>query len=192
MKRISVLAFLMLASCGMMAQKDGGFGIKAGLNYGSTGDLRQSGQTIIDNPEQKIGFHAGFFGKIDLESVYIRPELFFTRLNQQYNGLDAQVDKIDAPVLLGVYVFKPVSIFAGPSFQYILDTDLQDVELARVQEEFTVGLQVGIAVDLGSVGLDLRYERGFKENEAQFTRAGQLGALDTRPEQLTFAISVKF
>jgi len=192
MKRIGVFVFLMFLSYGAMAQKDSGFGIKAGLNYGSTGDLRQSGQTVIDNPDQKIGFHAGFFGKIDLKSVYIRPELFFTRLNQQYNGLDAQVDKIDAPVLLGIYVFKPVSVFAGPSFQYILDADLQDVELARVQEEFTVGLQAGIAVDLGSVGLDLRYERGFKENEAQFTQAGQLGALDTRPEQITFAISVKF
>ncbi|MDP5100444.1 MAG: hypothetical protein NWQ09_03880, partial [Nonlabens sp.] len=93
---------------------------------------------------------------------------------------------------LGVYIFKPVSIFAGPSFQYILNTDLEDVDLDDVQEEFTIGLQAGIAVDLGNIGLDVRYERGFKENEAQFTQIGQVGTLDTRPEQITFAISVKF
>lgn len=192
MKKNLLIVLVVLTSLGALAQDGSGFGIKAGLNYGTTGDLRQDGQTIVDNPDAKIGYHAGFFGKIDLKSIYIRPELFYTRLNEEYNGVDAQVDKLDAPVLLGVYIFKPVSIFAGPSFQYILNTDLEDVDLDDVQEEFTIGLQAGIAVDLGNIGLDVRYERGFKENEAQFTQIGQVGTLDTRPEQITFAISVKF
>lgn len=192
MKKIFLTTLFAFLTCGLYAQKDSGFGIKAGLNYGSTGDLRENGQTIVDNPDRKIGYHAGFFGKIDLEKVYIRPELFYTRLNEEYNGIDAQVDKIDAPILLGIYVFKPVSVFLGPSLQYILDTDLENVELSRVEQEFTVGLQAGIAIDLGNVGLDLRYERGFTENEARFTQVGTIGSLDTRPEQITFAISVKF
>lgn len=176
------------------AQKGSAFGIKAGVNYGTTGNLIQTSQNIIDRPDAEIGYHAGFFGKIDLESVYLRPELFFTRLNEQFDGAGARarLDKIDAPVLFGVYIFKPVSIFAGPSFQYVLDVDIQDIELSRVQEDFTIGLQAGIAIDLGNIGFDLRYERGFTENEAQITQVGRLGTLDTRPEQVTAAISVKF
>ena len=192
MKKNLLIVIVVLTSLGALAQDGSGFGIKAGLNYGTTGDLRRGGQAIVDNPDAKIGYHAGFFGKIDLKKVYIRPELFYTRLNQAYNGEDAQVDKLDAPVLLGVYIFKPVSIFAGPSFQYILNTDIEDIDLDDVQRDFTIGLQAGIAVDLGSVGLDLRYERGFKENEAQFTQVGQLGSLDTRPEQITLALSIMF
>lgn len=183
--------FVLITSCAI-AQKDSGFGIKAGLNYGATGDLSQDGQTIIDNPERKIGYHVGMFGKIDLDKVYLRPELIYTQLNNTYNGVDASVRKLDLPLLLGVYVVKPISVFAGPSLQYIIDTDLQDVDLQQVQEAFTVGLQVGLAVDLGNVGVDLRYERGFTENEAAFTQVGQIGSLDTRPEQIILAISVKF
>ncbi len=194
MKKELLLLLALFYCVGLYAQKGSAFGIKAGVNYGKTGNLVETGQNIIDRPEAEIGYHAGFFGKIDLESVYLRPELFFTRLNEQFEGADARarLDKIDAPVLFGVYVLKPLSVFAGPSFQYVLDVDIQDIELSRVQEDFTIGLQVGLALDLGNIGFDVRYERGFTENEAQITQVGRLGTLDTRPEQVTAAISVKF
>ena len=172
------------------AQTDGGVGLKAGVNYGSTGDLSQDGQTIIDNPDEKIGFHVGVFGKIDLGAIYIRPELMYTQLNSEYNGLGFEVNKLDAPVLVGVNIIGPLHIFAGPSVQYILDTDLEDVDIDDVEEDFTIGAQFGVGVNLGNLGIDVRYERGFTENEAEFTNVGSLGTLDTRPSQIILGLSL--
>lgn len=191
MKKIIVITSLLLASFAT-AQSDSGIGIKGGVNYGSTGELRRNGETIIENPDDKVGFHVGVFGKIKITDFYIRPEVFYTQLNSEYNGVDAQVQKIDAPVLLGYNILGPVSIFAGPSFQYILDTDLQDVTLDDVQEDFTIGAQIGIGVGIKNVGIDVRYERGFTENEARYTQIGNVGTLDTRPQQITVALSFLF
>ncbi|EAS19558.1 hypothetical protein BBFL7_00104 [Flavobacteria bacterium BBFL7] len=189
------IAIVFLTGTMMHAQEDGGFGIKAGLNYGSNGDLSQNGQTIIDNPDENLGYHFGVFGKIDLGPIYVRPELSYTVLNSDYDNnafnSSLEVKKLDAPVLVGFKVLGPLHVFAGPSFQYILDTELEDVDLEDVQEEFSIGMQVGVGVNLGNLGIDVRYERGLSENEAEFSNLGQFGTLDTRPEQIIVGLSLK-
>lgn len=89
----------------------------------------------------------------------------------------------------------PLHIFAGPSLQYIMNTELEDVEFNDVQEEFTVGAQVGVAAHFGNIGIDVRYERGFTSNEImQIEDTIDINgpiAIDTRPEQIILAISVK-
>ncbi|GAL01422.1 hypothetical protein JCM19314_866 [Nonlabens ulvanivorans] len=190
MKKVFI-AIMFLTAAMVQAQEDGGFGIKAGLNYGSNGDLSQNGQTIIDNPDENFGYHFGVFGKIDLGPIYLRPELSYTVLNSDYDSSALEVKKLDAPVLVGFQVIGPLHVFAGPSFQYILDTELQDVDLQDVQEEFSIGLQIGVGVNIGNLGIDLRYERGLSENEAEFSKLGQLGGtLDTRPQQIIVGLSL--
>lgn len=191
MKKHFFIVNLLLISLMSVAQKDGGIGIKAGLNYGSNGDLSQNGQTIIDNPDENFGYHFGLFGKIDLGPIYLRPELSYTVLNSDYNNSALEVKKLDAPILLGFQVVGPLHVFAGPSFQYILDTELENINLQDVQEEFSIGLQVGVGVNLGNLGIDVPYERGLSDNEAQFTNLGQFGALDTRPQQIILGLSIK-
>ena len=58
--------------------------------------------------------------------------------------------------------------------------------------EFSVGLNFGIGVNIDKIGIDLRYERGFSENEATFLTDNGLstGMLDTRPEQLILSLSL--
>lgn len=170
-----------------------GWGIKGGLNFNSNGNLISESENIIVNPDSNTGYHFGVFvttkGKI-----YIRPELVFTHTKSNYeeNGLnsDFKMDKIDVPVLVGLKIIGPVSLFAGPSFQYIINTDLEDINLADVEKDFTVGGIVGVGVQLGNLGVDLRYERGFSSNEAKFIGIG--GRIDTRPEQLIASVSFKF
>src|SRR5690606_41989781 len=50
---------------------------------------------------------------------------------------------------------------------------------------FSVGLNFGIGVNLNRLGIDLRYERGFSNNEATFLGNNGIGTdrLDTRPDQ---------
>jgi len=50
-----------------------------------------------------------------------------------------------------------------------------------------------LGVNLGRLGLDVRYERGFSTNEAEFIGnniTNISGRVDSRPEQIIFSVSV--
>ena len=102
--------------------------------------------------------------------------------------------KLDAPLLLGIKVLGPLNVFAGPSLQYILDSEFGDISVEEVENDFSVGLNFGIGAQFDKFGLDLRYERGFSENEATFIGNnfgdGVVNRLDTRPDQLILCLSV--
>jgi hypothetical protein len=100
------------------------------------------------------------------------------------------MSKLDLPVLLGFKVIGPLSVFAGPDFQYILNTDFDGVTLGDVENDFTVGLHLGAGVNLGNLGVDLRYERGLSSNEANFVGLSDQ-RLDTRPSQFILSLWVK-
>ncbi|SCX97183.1 Outer membrane protein beta-barrel domain-containing protein [Nonlabens sp. Hel1_33_55] len=196
MKNVILVATLLIASFGF-AQSDSGFGIKGGLNYGSTGDFENEIENNVENPDSKLGYHLGVFAKADLGPIYIRPEVIYTKLSSEYTLGDLEVQKLDAPILLGVNVLGPLHVFAGPSLQYILDTSFEtdnvEFDLGDAEDDFTVGLQLGVGLNLGSLGIDVRYERGFNENEAEFINNNtsvRSGRLDTRPEQLIVALSL--
>ena len=177
-----------------VAQTGNGFGIKAGLNYGSTGELKENGRTIIENPEEELGYHFGVFGKLSQGPVYLRPEIQYTKLVNDYNGVEFDIRKIDVPVLIGFHLVGSLHVFAGPSLQYVLEADLGDTDLREVSDEFTFGGQVGFGLNFGHLGIDVRYERGFDENEVTFINnnfSNQI-SLDTRPEQIIIALSLKF
>lgn len=179
------------------AQGQSSFGLKGGLSYNSNGDLKEftTETTAIfkDKSKAKSGYHLGFYGKIDLGSIYIRPELVYTKTTSEYelnlNNEDFELSKIDAPVLLGVELIGPLSVFAGPSFQYILDNNLNGIDFDNVEDEFSMGINLGAALDLGRLGIDVRYERGLNENEAEFAVNNSDFKIDTRPEQIIFSIT---
>ena len=106
-----------------------------------------------------------------------------------------KMKKLDAPMLIGLRFFHLFNVFAGPSFQYILDTDFNDINIKNVENDITVGLNFGIGVEINKIGIDLRYERGFSNNEATFIDNNlggiNISILDTRPEQLILSLSVK-
>ena len=134
MKKTLLVAAFALVSITAFAQSDSGFGIKAGLNYNQNGDLIGSvgdaAENIVQGSDGKIGFHVGFFGKIALSKIYLRPELIYTKTKSSYDlgvvSNDYDISKIDLPVLVGIKVIGPVHVFAGPAFQYILENDLEN------------------------------------------------------------------
>ena len=71
----------------------------------------------------------------------------------------------------------------------------EGISINDVESDFTVGLHLGAGVNLGKIGIDLRYERGFSDNEARFinTNITELGTsrVDTRPDQLILSLSLK-
>ncbi len=199
MKNIFIALLMVVSSCGF-AQGDGAFGFRAGLNYGSTGDLKFDTGNVRSNPDDNIGYHFGLFAKADLGAVYLRPELLYTRLQSDYSEGRLNLHKIDAPLLLGVNIIGPLNIFAGPSLQYIVDMQLDEFEFQGdkfafedIEDRFTVGAQAGISVYFNNLEVGLRYERSLNENVATFAANNNLGNLrvDSRVEQVILALSLQ-
>lgn len=184
----------MIAICipaATMAQTTEGVGVKAGLNYNSNGNYFQSISTNAQNPDRNVGYHFGLFGKIGKE-IYFKPELVYTSTKSDYNDDSFKMQKIDAPLLVGIKVLGPISVFGGPSFQYILDSEFDGIAINDIENDFSVGLNFGIALNLNKIGIDLRYERGFSKNEATFLQNNSINPdrLDTRPDQLILSLSL--
>ena len=190
-KKIGVLTLLLLAVTFGWSQSTSSWGIKGGLNYNSNGDYFESIGAAAEDPDGNAGFHIGFFGKIG-NRLYFRPELFYTNTKSTYDEGDFKMQKLDAPMLIGLKIIGPIKVFAGPAFQYILDSDFDGISIDDIENDFSVGLNFGVAVDFNKLGIDLRYERGFNENEATFINNNGLGIsrLDTRPSQLILSLSV--
>ena len=183
------------------------FGIKAGMNYGSNGKL-ESVTTDINNAvnkkgDESTGYHFGVFYKVNLPVIYLKPELIYTNTTSSFSSIsldgglpsqgDLKVNKLDLPVLLGFKFLGPVSIFAGPSAQFLLSTKLDGSNSDNINEKFTVGTQFGIAAEIWRIGADIRYETGFSSNAVRFTGADDTSYnFDTRPNQLIFSVFYKF
>ncbi|WP_353779548.1 outer membrane beta-barrel protein [Winogradskyella sp. 3972H.M.0a.05] len=193
MKKLALSAFLLMSFCfTVIAQNGSGFGIKGGLNYNANGDYFASIGDNAENPDRNIGYHIGVFGKLG-DKLFFRPELMYTATKSDYSDSDFDMKKLDLPLLIGVRVLGPVNVFGGPSLQYILDSDFGSINVSNIDNDFTVGLNFGIGLELNKIGLDLRYERGFSDNEANFLNNNgiDISRLDTRPDQLILSLSVK-
>jgi len=187
----TIILFLFIVSS-VFAQKGKAFGIRAGINYNANGDYFDTATMAYEDPTAATGFHIGVFGKLG-NKLYIKPELVYTKTKSEYSIGDFGLQKIDAPVLVGLRIIGPLSAFAGPAFQYILDSDFENASISNIENDFSAGINFGFAVNLKRIGIDLRYERGFSDNEATIianNSSVNVSRLDTRPSQLILSISV--
>ena len=191
-KSIKTLTFLALLSTTLL-QAQFEFGVKGGLNYDSLGDVDYTDISATDlSAGSKTGYHIGAYGKIDLLLFYLRPEIQFTKINSGFADKNIGLSKIEAPILLGYKILGPLSVFAGPSFQYILNEDVEGTTFTDIEENFTVGLQIGTRISFGRLGLGVRYERGFTDNDVKILGVNGLDVgdrIDTRPNQFIISAS---
>ena len=135
MKKLICLVAILCISSNSWAQVGTSFGIKGGLNYNGNGDYFESIGATAENPDRNIGYHIGLFGKIG-DNLYFRPELVYTRTKSDYNDGGFNMKKIDAPLLVGIKVIGPISVFAGPALQYILDSDFEGTSINDIESDF--------------------------------------------------------
>jgi len=200
MNRKIVLFSITFLTTLFFANAQSGIGIKAGLGYNTNGKFSQllnETRTIIDNKgASKSSFNIGFYGKLNLGSIFLRPELVYTKTTSEYElnsstTADYKLSKLDTPVLVGFKLIGPLNVFAGPAFQYILNNNLKGLKYESIKNDFTVGLNIGASIEIGRLGFDVRYERGLSSNEAKWTNTGDTFTLDSRPEQLIFSLSYR-
>lgn len=189
----SIILVLLLISAPLFSQFK--MGVKAGLNYDSIGELKPTDLSATTfSGAAKSGFHLGVYGNLDLLSFYLRPELQFSKNKSQYGeNQSLALNKLEAPILLGYKILGPLSVYAGPAFQYILAEKGSNLTLGEIKENFTVGLQLGTRLQLGRFGLGIRFERGFTDNEVAVLSNNDInlteGQIDTRAKQWIFAVS---
>lgn len=191
-KTLILAVFLVSTAVISNAQNGTGLGIRGGLNYNANGDYFESIGDNAQDPDGNVGYHIGVFGKIG-SKFYFKPELVYTNTKSSYDNDDFKMQKLDAPMLVGAKIIGPLSVFAGPSFQYILDSKFAGISIDDIDKEFSVGLNFGIGFNLNKLGIDLRYERGFSENEGTFINDNIINTesrIDTRPSQLILSLSL--
>jgi len=192
MKKIFITSLLFFGFLfNIQGQNSNGFGLKAGINYNANGKYFESINANSENPDRNVGFHIGAFGKVG-DKIFFKPEIVYTKTKSDYDSDDFTMQKLDAPLLVGVKFLNYFNAFGGPSLQYILDTEFDGVAINEVEKDFTVGLNFGFGVSFNTIGIDLRYERGFTENEATFVSNNGLNVsrIDTRPDQLILSLSI--
>jgi hypothetical protein len=176
------------------------FGIKAGMNYNNNGDLTLSNvvNNTVTGAGTESGYHAGlwFRGKIPVIGVYLRPEIVYTQIKNNYvykSSVTAyDFKKIDVPVLIGKKIFGIGNVFIGPSFQYILGTDFGLSTVNEVSlDKFSVGMQSGFGLEIGRIGFDVRWERGLSSTEARFVDNSTNFNIDNRTNQIIVGLSYR-
>ncbi|MCG1036905.1 outer membrane beta-barrel protein [Polaribacter sargassicola] len=195
MKKI-ILTICLVLGLSQISNAQINFGLKGGVNYNNSGDatFSSTGNDVLEGAESKSGYHAGiwFRGNLPIVGLYLRPEIVYTQVKSEYiynnSSTDYNFKKIDVPVLIGKKFFGFANAFIGPSFQYILDDEFNFSNLTTDEfEKFSIGAQMGFGIEIGNLGVDVRWERGLSENEAKFTNI----TIDNRTDQIIFGLSFK-
>ena len=181
------------------------FGLKGGVNYNSD-SFEGVSNDVLNGAKTKTGIHTGLWlrAKLPVIGLYIRPELVYTELNNSVNyespfaapkTTDFKFRKIDVPVLIGKKFLGIGNVFAGPSFQYILSSDFELNDLREVStESFSLAIQLGAGIELGRLGIDLRWERGLSKTETVFVDNTIFDSnfnFDKRVSQIIFGVSYR-
>ena len=191
------MIMLLLVTTTTVLGQSAKLGIKGGLNFGTSGDI-----TTISNEsfsaENRAGFHVGLLGQFKFSGIFIQPEVVFTQLSSEFtNGIDSNfnVSQLDIPILVGFDIVGPLNIKAGPAFQVQLDNEFEidEISVSDPENSLTIGYQIGAGLQLGRLGIDLRYESAFSENNALLTEdVLALASIDTRPSVWLLSLSYFF
>ncbi len=205
MKKLVFIAILTIYSISINAQLDINYGLKTGLNYNSYGSLSiyggLAGLNEIVKSEQDFGFHVGAYAQYNFTKIYVRPELVFTKTKSTYNHIfstssEFKVSTLEIPVLVGFKIIKPISLYVGPTFRYILDNTFSSDFDLDLDNNLVLGLNIGIGLQLQKLGFDLRYSPGLSENLAVFTDDlpvdGLAYSINTKADQIIFSFSYQF
>lgn len=181
-----VLLFFSSMLCSL-AQQGSGFGVKGGLNYNTSGKYFKDAGQIFSKPGQNTGYHLGIFFQLSSYDIAVRPEIIYTKTQFDTNLGSVDFQRVDLPVLVKMRFFQVIGFSIGPSLHYTFDEKFSIPENFEKTDPFGLGFQMGLGVNLGPVGLDLRFERELKERKYTFENV--LGKEDYKNQQLILGLS---
>jgi len=184
---VALIAFFFSANA--FGQKGTGFGFKGGLNYNTTGNYFKDANLILDDPGANRGFHAGVFYQLGALGMMLRPELIYTQTQFETDLGNVKYKKIDVPILFRKSFLQIIGLSFGPSFHYTLDEKFSIPSNFKETSAIGLGFQAGLGINLGPIGLDLRFEREL--NDREYSLSNVLGKKDFKSQQLILGLSFK-
>lgn len=180
MKYLFSVALFLAASFSVFSQTTFEYGLKGGINYTMGGEIEGFDSTLnywdgIAEGKGAIGFHGGVFGQVNFGKFFVRPEVVYSSLTQEFEiplreeNTEYSVQTFTIPLMLGYNIYGPLDVYAGPVFTNILDSKIygeQDDQSIKVQDT-RFNAQIGAKVEFGRFGLDLRYEHSLSDAKVQ-------------------------
>ncbi|MDD3108058.1 MAG: outer membrane beta-barrel protein [Alistipes sp.] len=185
MKTRYYLLLLTLLLCGsgvstLQAKGPIQLGIKAGLQSQS---MHASKDDLLGvfSADRDFGYQLGFVARFNLPMWYVQPELVYANHRFTMNMEDdastkVRVNNLELPILVGwkIAFFR---LFGGPVFTLMNNTSTKmkssseaiNVELIKS----TIAYQLGVGVELGRIGVDMRYGGQFKKAEYSVMKGTQ-------------------
>lgn len=189
--------FLILFTQNLIAQLE--FGVKLGASFPSDTKLLTILQenNRIETLENRVsGLQLGVYGQFELSSIFVRPELHYSNTQLKFKNFNYSQGMLEMPVSVGLKLLPIVSIYLGPTAQYRLSEKIKDLAFFdEVKKESTITFHFGTRIHLGNLGIGLRYERPFSNNEIKVIEnnlALPLGTFDNRPKQILLDLSFRF
>ena len=173
MKKLILFIAALMIGVGAQAGSPLKWGVKAGMNYHTVGELTNLGKDIV-KAENRVGWHAGLQASWQISRVFsIDPELIFSR--NSYNltpsvgtGGIAYLNTIDVPVVLGVKIIGPLKVQGGININVMTDSGVkgEDKPFRFSASSQALGYLLGLGVDLGHINITARYNGFFRQSES--------------------------
>jgi hypothetical protein len=167
------------------------FGLKAGANLSK---LSTENTFSSDN---KAGYYAGLWARIGAAGIHLQPELYLSGKNTTLKAASGEENKVnftslDVPVLVGTKIGAAgvgIRLNTGPVVSFVLSDDQSFGNAASniFNGDFkgqNFAWQFGAGLDVGKLGLDLRYEAGL-------SKIGKDGYEDTKLSLFTFGLAYR-
>lgn len=166
-------------------------GLKAGTNLSK---LSTDNTFSSDN---RAGYYAGLWARIGAAGIHLQPELYLTGKNTTLKASNGDENKVkftslDVPVLVGTKIGAAgvgIRLNTGPVVSFILDDEQSfgqaagDVFKGNFKGQ-NFAWQFGAGLDIGNLGLDLRYETGL-------SKIGKDGYNDAKLSLFTLGLAYK-
>jgi hypothetical protein len=162
----------------------------------STGEVRMEnigdGFNDVVTGDNILGFEAGVFLKLKAGPIYIKPMALYNHQSGHVTFNDESVayraNKVGVPIMFGLKILGPISIEAGPVYNYLVDVtqDFGDDRRDWDVGHNGLGYRAGLAFDFGPLMLNASYE-GMTYDLGSSNQTGF-----REPHKLIFGAGLKF
>ncbi len=206
MKSIQFLAFA-LCLFAFQANAQIRFGFRSGLSSSQLNSetIQQNGVSVAIK-DANYGYHLGVFARAKLgDHWYIQPEAMFNSTSVDFEVTDfgdGLVNKVltekyrnlDLPLMVG-YKLGPLRAEAGPTGHLYVASKSELEEIGsydRRFNDFNLGYQAGLGLDIWKITLDLRYEGNFEKFGSHMNIGGEQINFSQRPARWLMTVGFSF
>jgi hypothetical protein len=172
MKKISLSLLLICCSLCAFSQvvPSFQFGLKGGVN------LSKFNTSNTFSSDNQAGYYAGIWARIGAAGLHLQPELYLsgkntTLVNNAGQENEVKFTSLDLPILIGTKLGAAgvgLRLNTGPVISFLLNDDQNFSQAASAAfngkfKDQSFAWQFGAGLDLGKLGIDLRYELGLSK-----------------------------